>query len=200
MHRPQPQDIYRHFKGNMYQVITIAVHSETRQEMVVYQALYGNYGVYCRPLDMFTSPVDHQKYPEVTQKDRFELIRAGAAGMEEMVKPDAVSSQGQNTDTGKEAEKAVSSFSGSVMDKTVEQEAEELHMNPLVVAFLDADSVAERIRLLDQLRPVVTDDMIDIMSMSIDTEIDAGEVYTRFDELKECLVTMEKFETNRLRS
>src|SRR5574344_1002093 len=80
MHRPQPQDIYRNFKGNMYQVITIAVHSETRQEMVVYQGLYGDYGVYCRPVDMFTSEVDHEKYPDVKHKDRFELIRSDAAG------------------------------------------------------------------------------------------------------------------------
>ena len=199
MHRPQPQYIYRHFKGNMYQVITIAVHSETRQEMVVYQALYGDYAVYCRPLDMFTSAVDHEKYPDVKQKDRFELIRSGAAGKNGTAQTDTLRADKtvQHTETAQENR---SSFSGNIMDKTVEQEAEELHMNPLVVAFLDADSVAERIRLLDQLRPVITDDMIDIMSMSIDTEIDAGEVYTRFDELKECLMTMEKFETNRLRS
>ena len=199
MHRPQPQDIYRHFKGNMYQVISISVHSETRQEMVVYQALYGDYAVYCRPLDMFTSAVDHEKYPDVKQKDRFELIRSGAAGKNGTAQTDTLRADTtvQHTETAQENR---SSFSGNIMDKTVEQEAEELHMNPLVVAFLDADSVAERIRLLDQLRPVITDDMIDIMSMSIDTEIDAGEVYTRFDELKECLMTMEKFETNRLRS
>ena len=85
--RFKPGDIVQHFKREtisdeehrrnvyLYEIAGIAVHSETREEMIVYRALYGDRRTYVRPLDMFVSKVDRDKYPDIKQEYRFELVR-----------------------------------------------------------------------------------------------------------------------------
>lgn len=65
--------IYKHFKGDYYLVEDVAFHSEDKTEYVVYRRLYGDGSLWIRPKDMFLSEVDHEKYPEVNQRYRFEL-------------------------------------------------------------------------------------------------------------------------------
>lgn len=65
--------IYRHFKGDFYLVVDTALDSETKETMVVYRRLYGDGGLWVRPLKMFLSEVDHEKYPDVKAKYRFTL-------------------------------------------------------------------------------------------------------------------------------
>lgn len=69
---PKIGSVYRHFKGNLYEVKAIAIHSETEEKMVVYQALYGDNETYVRPYDSFVSKVDRVKYPDASQEYRFE--------------------------------------------------------------------------------------------------------------------------------
>lgn len=63
-----PQGIYRHYKGNLYQVLHIARHSETEEVLVIYRCLYGEFGVWARPLSMFTETVmvDGKEVPRFT--------------------------------------------------------------------------------------------------------------------------------------
>ena len=66
--------VYKHFKGDYYFVEDVVIHSETREKLVLYRPLYGDgKQLYVRPIDMFLSEVDHEKYPNVKQKYRSEL-------------------------------------------------------------------------------------------------------------------------------
>ncbi len=167
--KPIPQQIYRHFKGNTYQITCIATDSEDGHECVVYQALYGDYKHYVRPLEMFMSEVDHAKYPDVTQKYRFELIGGEDVTASAMPTTESVS------------------------------EPDSVNLDPDVEAFLDADTYEQRLEVLARMHYKIDDDMIDIMSTVVDIEIPAGRVSDRYDKFKDALMLRRSYETSRLR-
>lgn len=182
---PKPQEIYRHFKGNCYQIVTLARNSETKERMVVYQQMYEPYEVYVRPLDMFMSRVDTNKYPNEKQKYRFE-------------RQDVKS--GQETEAIK-TQKSVEPHSDACGESKTDTEScgETEKLNPLLMAFLDAGTYERKLEILSAIHPIVTDDMIDTMAVSLDTEVKEGDIEQRYAEIRNCLLTMERFECNRLR-
>ena len=74
MRELQLHRVYRHFKGDCYLVEDVARHSETDEELVIYRKLYGDGSLWTRPLSLFMGEVDHEKYPDVEQQYRFELL------------------------------------------------------------------------------------------------------------------------------
>ena len=229
---PRPQEIYRHFKGNLYQIITIAEHSETGEPLVVYQALYGDFRIYARPLAMFLSKVDRTKYPECRQEYRFERqdpdrlspITNTAAAYDpagNCAPTRENTSSGQHTSSqeklqGQEStlpQKAIpvrehtSSQEGSLTrehtlhqtDNAEIEASEELTLDPMVLEFLDADSYEQRLNILAGLHHRITNEMITTMAIACDIEVDDGDLEERYDALRTCLLTLEKYECNRLR-
>ena len=76
-HMPKPYEVYKHFKGNLYVVLNVARYTETNELLVVYAATKEMQRIYARPLQMFMSEVDHEKYPDAKQKYRFENMMEG---------------------------------------------------------------------------------------------------------------------------
>ena len=199
---PRPQEMYRHFKGNIYQIRCLAKHSETGEMMVVYQAMYDTFQIYVRPLAMFMEEVDVEKYPDARQQYRFELLQdselvSGSQAAEETIsRLQAV----EETISGLQAveEPVTENNAGSGGTENAE-EMQQLNIDPLVMEFLEADTYEQRLNILAALRSRITDEMINTMAMAVDLEIKEGDVEERYEELRNCLLTFEKYECNRLR-
>lgn len=210
---PKPLEMYRHFKGNIYQIRCLAKHSETGETMVVYQAMYDTFQIYVRPLDMFMEEVDRAKYPNVKQRYRFELLQdmelSLSAQEESFRQTEAAGREKSAIQTEPQEDKAVyeqaetpeCTLPDSVQQEQVQADEsnEQINIDPLVMDFLDADTYEQRLNILAALRHRITDEMINTMAVAVDLEIKDGDVEERYEELKNCLLTFEKYECNRLR-
>ena len=199
---PRPQEMYRHFKGNIYQIRCLAKHSETGEMMVVYQAMYDTFQIYVRPLAMFMEEVDVEKYPDARQQYRFELLQdselvSGSQAVEETIsRLQAVEETISGLQAVEEPVKESNEGSGGTENA---EEMQQLNIDPLVMEFLEADTYEQRLNILAALRSRITDEMINTMAMAVDLEIKVGDVEERYEELRNCLLTFEKYECNRLR-
>jgi len=181
---PKSGEIYRHFKNKMYQIIGIVTHSETREKMVCYQALYGDYGMYVRPYDMFISEVDHVKYPEVEQKYRFEYV--GCAGEGAVATPRTLEHAAEPVTLEHATEPIHSPASEEKFD-----------VPTILNKFLDTDDLEEKYQLVKMIsEDDITEFLVDSMAVSLDIIIPEGKLIDRFDELKSALKTKAKYEAD----
>ena len=159
---PQAGQLYRHFKGNIYRVITVATHSETGERLVIYKRDDDEEKSYARPLDMFLSEVDHKKYPDVRDKYRFTLC------------------------------------SDDVLAQLEESVPEAGALDPLLEAFLDADTITDKIDRLYDMRNTADIEMLRFVAASLDLEV-SGDAQEMYSGILRALRAREKYESNRLR-
>ena len=187
---------YRHYKGKLYQIVAVAMHTETEEELVIYQALYGDYKIYARPLKMFFETVQDAEGNAVPRfvKECGCTKDSGSVACENGTKAESVGVQPEIKAEVK-IEKAV-----------VEPEEEKITdippvegINPLLIEFLDAESSAERLEVLHRMRKSIDHKTISDIAAALDIVIEEKDMDERIKDLETCLQTRARFETTRLR-
>jgi hypothetical protein len=221
---PKPGQLYNHFKNKPYQIIALATHADTREEMVVYQALYGDFKCYIRPLESFLSEVDHIKYPDVKQKFRFELrtskeleesnsiqktseieIRTQSISIQDQQVTPVVNSNEQNKSVEIDISYDNIEYEALKDSEHKEDTVNELtdnsneSVNSVLLQFLDAESYYKKLEVITSNRKHMTDRLINDMAVSLDCAVEEGPLDQRIQGLIYCLQAMCRFEDKRLR-
>lgn len=192
---PQAGEIYQHFKGKLYRIVALATHTETGEQLVIYQALYGEFQVFARPLSMFLEKVDAKKYPDAAGKDRFMRIPMAEAAAVPQPVPAPSENPVEPRPTAMPSESNVESRAVAASSES----PVEPQPDPGLLAFLDADSYEEKLEVFASLEGKVDLHMLNAIAASLDLELSEGSLEEQYDTLKSCLMTLERYECNRLR-
>ncbi len=174
---PKQGEFYKHFKGKLYQIVAVAVHSETGEELVIYQKLYDDFKIHARPLSMFMSEVDRNKYPDVTQQYRFEKVE---------FKSEKMADKSEN----------IIKNETEVLESRESEMADEVP-NTDLLEFLNAETYEQKRNVLVGLRHRITDRLIDDMAASMDVVVEEADTWERYQSLLACVTTKAKFEITR---
>ena len=180
---PKKGEIYRHFKGNLYEIVLIARDSETLEEKVVYKEVDGD-SAYVRSLPMFVSLVDKEKYPNVTQEFRFELVQE--AVISETVQGKVALQKGPyRADSLEETEDAA--------------EKVQIADRDMIMEYLEQETVDSKIDYLIRVKDRITEPFISVVAQSLDFVENEGELSERYEEILRYLRTVARYESGRLR-
>ncbi len=186
---PRPNEVYQHFKGKQYKIITIASHTETEEELVIYQGLYAPYKVYARPVSMFLEEVDKVKYPHATQGYRFEKVEEKKSIFGKKNK----SEDGLLLVEAKE----------EMVFETISPEEDDLQqtdtaaIHPGLLQFLDAEGYTAKLEVLSTLKNKLTPELLTPMELSMGMEPSEATVEERYASIKNQLLTKLKYEKTR---
>lgn len=191
--QPLPGERYRHFKDRLYQIVAVAEHSETGEAMVVYQALYGTFKVWVRPLAMFMGEVDREKYPDVKQKYRFELVETGDGA-----EAQGVPAAGRPAQVSIPAEPAAE----AALESAAEPAGGAAAMNPHLLSFFDAmdeKNYDKMLECLAALSKTAVQKEVDDLYMVLDMKSTGGTISEQLAAVRAQLLTLKKFNGERLR-
>lgn len=241
---PAPGDLYRHVTDKIYQVITVAAHADSGEQMIVYQEMFGEFGVFTMPLARFLGSMDSQQHlfekieraqdsevydkRQQVQNAKQPQMHAQNTAQPQMHAQNTAQPQGcvrerphvqrpadsrrifsQDPAEGsdgayfekwqrqmEEREQRRGMFRKTERHETA---TEELHANPCLLKFLEADTYEERFHVLNQIQDEITDRLIDDMAVVLDVVIPEGNLSERFHQLRDVILTRQKYEANRFR-
>lgn len=197
---PVAGQIYKHFKGNLYKVLAVAVHTESEEKLVVYQSVDNPDRVFARPLEMFMSDIDRFRYPLIRAKYRFTLVSEPEEETNgEETKEEEIKEETLNEDTKEEDVKDEETEEQSDDDSAVYKDNGELVIDPYVERVLDEKEFSKKIEFFEMLRGKCTEDMLTTIAISLDIQLQEGSIEDKYSQILRTLKMHEKYETSRLR-
>ena len=207
---PVAGEFYRHFKGNIYQIKSIATDSETGKKIVVYQAMYPPFGMWVRSLDMFMSETDHQKYPECNQQFRFEKVVFDSQG-------NVHGAENEKLPENAVIENVSEKIIGDSMEDISDEELKKIIINGQLekipegqisedeisqrgfMMILDAESYHEKYQLFEGLEKYLDERLLSNIAVSFDIVLEDGTEKEHYDTILANLQTWDRFEDRRMR-
>ena len=202
---PKPLQVYKHFKGNYYQIVEVAKHSETGERLVIYRPLFEGADVYARPLEMFLSEVDHEKYPDVTQKYRFEKIgdvNKKFTSWENDIEGSALKNEGDKDTKTVRQDNEAKYDGGEPADEQNNTTAKNENAicsksQARLNRFLDAPTSRDRLLILESLRKNLDEYIIEGIAAALDINVGNGSIDDKYEQIEYCLETKIKYEGTR---